>query len=71
MREAPTGSRLLLDARRTDYVDPDVLSLIREFKDVTAPAHGIQVHLLGFAVNTCMTTWWKQWTLHPRNCAIS
>ena len=48
MREAPTGSRLLLDARRTDYIDPDVLSLIREFKDVTAPAHSIQVHLLGF-----------------------
>ncbi len=48
MREAPRGSRLLLDARRTDYIDPDVLSLIREFKDVTAPVHGIQVHLLGF-----------------------
>ena len=48
MREAPTGSRLLLDARRTDYIDPDILSLIREFKDVTAPAHNIQVHLLGF-----------------------
>lgn len=48
MREAPPGSRLLLDARRTDYIDPDVLSLIREFRDVTAPAHSIQVHLLGF-----------------------
>ena len=48
MREAPPGSRLLLDARRTDYIDPDVLSLIREFKEVTAPAHSIQVHLLGF-----------------------
>ncbi|MBC7965033.1 MAG: bifunctional SulP family inorganic anion transporter/carbonic anhydrase [Fuerstia sp.] len=48
MREAPPGSRLLLDARRTDYIDPDVLSLIREFKEVTAPVHGIQVHLLGF-----------------------
>lgn len=48
MREAPRGSRLLLDARRTDYIDPDVLSLIREFKDVTAPVYDIQVHLLGF-----------------------
>ncbi len=48
MHEAPAGSRLLLDARRTDYIDPDVLSLIREFKDVTAPACNIQVHLLGF-----------------------
>jgi carbonic anhydrase/SulP family sulfate permease len=37
-----------LDARRTDYIDPDILSLIREFKDVTAPAHNIQVGQLGF-----------------------
>lgn len=48
MRSAPRGSRILLDARRTDYIDPDILSLIREFKDVTAPVHGIQVGLLGF-----------------------
>jgi carbonic anhydrase len=48
MREAPAGSRILLDARRTDYIDPDILSLIREFKDVTAPIYNIQVGLLGF-----------------------
>jgi carbonic anhydrase len=48
MREAPSGSHLLLDARRTDYIDPDVLSLIREFKDVTGPAHQVKVSLRGF-----------------------
>ncbi|MGN6136418.1 MAG: bifunctional SulP family inorganic anion transporter/carbonic anhydrase [Aureliella sp.] len=48
MRKAPRGSRILLDARRTDYIDPDILSLIREFKEVTAPVHDIQVALLGF-----------------------
>ena len=48
LREAPRGSRILLDARRTDYIDPDVLSLIREFKNVTAPVYDLQVRLIGF-----------------------
>ncbi len=48
MREAPRGSRLLLDARRSDYIDPDVLSLIREFHDKTAPAFDITMQLVGF-----------------------
>jgi carbonic anhydrase/SulP family sulfate permease len=39
---------VLLDARRTDYIDPDLLSLIRDFKDQTAPARGVEVSLLGF-----------------------
>jgi carbonic anhydrase len=48
LREAPRGSRLLIDARRTDYIDPDVLSLIREFKEKTAPAFDIAMNLTGF-----------------------
>lgn len=48
LREAPNGGHILLDARHTDYIDPDILSLIREFKDVTAPAHNIVVSLRGF-----------------------
>lgn len=48
LREAPSGSHVLLDARRTDYIDPDVLALIHEFRDVIAPAHGVQVSTRGF-----------------------
>jgi carbonic anhydrase len=48
LREAPRGGRILLDARRTDYIDPDVLSLIREFKEKTAPAFDISMQLVGF-----------------------
>lgn len=48
LREAPRGSRLLLDARRTDYIDPDVLSLIRDFHEKTAPAFEITMQLVGF-----------------------
>lgn len=45
---APRGGHVLLDARRTDYIDPDLLSLIRDFKDQTAPVREIEVSLLGF-----------------------
>ncbi len=48
LREAPPKSRILLDARRTDYIDPDILSLIREFMRATAPVYGIEVQLVGF-----------------------
>lgn len=48
LREAPRGTRVLIDARRTDYIDPDILSLIREFKNVTAPVYNVQVGLRGF-----------------------
>ena len=45
---APPGSHVLIDATETDYIDPDVLSLIREFKDKTAPARHVKVSLQGF-----------------------
>lgn len=44
----PRGGHVLLDAHRTDYIDPDLVSLIRDFKDQTAPARGVEVSLLGF-----------------------
>lgn len=47
LREAPRGSRVLLDARRTDYIDPDVLSLINEFGRKTAPAFNVQFQVVG------------------------
>ena len=46
--EAQRDSHLLLDARQTDYIDPDILSLIREFKNVDAPQRGVSVSLRGF-----------------------
>lgn len=48
LREAPRGGHVLLDASRTDYIDPDILDLIRDFKEVIAPVHGVQLSLLGF-----------------------
>ncbi|WP_153558055.1 bifunctional SulP family inorganic anion transporter/carbonic anhydrase [Roseimaritima sediminicola] len=44
----PRGSSLLIDATQSDYIDPDVLSLIRNFKENVGPAHDIKVSLRGF-----------------------
>ncbi len=46
--EVPPGGQVLLDAHHTDYIDPDVLALIRDFKEQTAPARGVGVSLRGF-----------------------
>ena len=45
---AKPGSKLLIDATDSDYIDPDVLGLIREFKNTRGPAHGVTVSLRGF-----------------------
>ena len=44
----PHGGDVLLDARQTVYIDPDVLDLIQQFRDRTGPARSVKVSLLGF-----------------------
>ncbi|MFM9963004.1 MAG: bifunctional SulP family inorganic anion transporter/carbonic anhydrase [Planctomycetaceae bacterium] len=44
----PRGGHILLDALNTVYIDPDILSMIREFKEKTAPIRGVQVSMRGF-----------------------
>ncbi len=46
--EAEPGTNMLIDASNTDYIDPDILSLIQEFKTKIGPARGISVSLRGF-----------------------
>lgn len=47
LAETPRGGHVLIDARDSDYIDADVLSVIHEFEQETAPAHGIEVSLIG------------------------
>lgn len=44
----PRGGHILLDATNSVYIDPDVLSMIREFREKTAPVRGVKVSLRGF-----------------------
>ena len=48
LNAVPPGGHVLLDAQNTDYIDPDVLDLLRDFKEQTAPARDVTVSLLGF-----------------------
>jgi MFS superfamily sulfate permease-like transporter len=48
LHTVPRGGHVLLDARSTDYIDPDVLDLLDDFHKTTAPAHGVDVSLVGF-----------------------
>lgn len=41
-------SHVILDASSTEYIDPDVLEMIRDFRDVKAPARDIDLSLVGF-----------------------
>ena len=44
----PEGSKVVLDATDTAYIDYDVLESIRDFLRVNAPARNIQFTLRGF-----------------------
>jgi carbonic anhydrase len=46
--DVPRGAQVLLDAENTDYIDPDVLDVIREFAAQKGPARGVKVSLVGF-----------------------
>src|SRR5262249_28816171 len=37
LNEVPRGGHVLLDAQDTDYIDPDILDLFRDFKEHTGP----------------------------------
>jgi len=40
--------QVVIDARACDYLDPDILGIIRTFRDEAGPARGISVSLNGF-----------------------
>jgi carbonic anhydrase len=44
----PENSDVIIDANKSNYIDFDVLELIREFKDIKAPQKGINCVLTGF-----------------------
>lgn len=44
----PSGAHVLLDARMTDYVDPDIQDMLVDYESQTAPARDVRVSMLGF-----------------------
>jgi carbonic anhydrase/SulP family sulfate permease len=48
LMDAPRGAKVQIDARNCDFIDPDILDLLTDFKEVTSKAHGVEVSLVGF-----------------------
>ncbi len=48
LNDVPRGGHVMIDARTTDYIDPDVLDLLMEYVELTGPARGVKVSLTGF-----------------------
>ncbi|MDX1965332.1 MAG: SulP family inorganic anion transporter [Pirellulales bacterium] len=48
LEAVPRGGQVLIDASNTDYIDPDILDLLRDFTEKSAPARNIKVSLQGF-----------------------
>ena len=44
----PENSKVIIDASNTEYIDFDVLELIKEFRDIKAPLKNIDAKLEGF-----------------------
>jgi MFS superfamily sulfate permease-like transporter len=47
LRNAEPGTQILLDATNSDYIDPDILAMIRNFVK-KSPVHKVSVSLRGF-----------------------
>ncbi len=48
LNHVPDGSRLVIDATDTFYIDHDVLQLIKEFLEIGSKEKEINVELIGF-----------------------
>ncbi|MCA9129716.1 MAG: sulfate transporter [Planctomycetales bacterium] len=48
LEDTPRGSRLLIDGSNSDYVDPDVLGVLGEFREQSARLRGIEISFSGF-----------------------
>jgi carbonic anhydrase len=44
----PAGHHVLIDARDTVYIDPDILATVREYRDQIGPAREVRISTRGF-----------------------
>lgn len=46
--DLPPGTHALINAKDSTYIDPDIISMLKEFVEYSAPVHGVKVSLEGF-----------------------
>jgi carbonic anhydrase/SulP family sulfate permease len=44
----PSGAHLAFDATATNFIDPDIVAMLRDFQQTTGPARDIRVSTVGF-----------------------
>jgi carbonic anhydrase/SulP family sulfate permease len=44
----PRGRHVLIDAQSSVFIDPDILEMVRDFRDTVGPARGVNVSTRGF-----------------------
>ena len=44
--DVPKGSKVLIDASKSDFIDDDVLEVLEDYKNVVAPQRGIQLNII-------------------------
>jgi carbonic anhydrase len=44
----PRGHHVLIDAQSSVFIDPDILEMVREYRDTIGPARGVNVSTRGF-----------------------
>jgi carbonic anhydrase/SulP family sulfate permease len=49
LEEVPRKGHVLIDGQQSEYIDPDVIAMLREYRDVTAPARNVEVSMIGFS----------------------
>jgi carbonic anhydrase len=43
----PDKSKVIIDATYSDFIEDDILELLKSYRDTYAPSHGIQVNIIG------------------------
>lgn len=51
LSDIPENSKVLIDASHSDYIDNDVIEIIQDFKEFTAPEKNIQLNIFGLKEN--------------------
>jgi MFS superfamily sulfate permease-like transporter len=48
LEELPAGSSVILDARNAEFIDPDVLEVMKDYAEVVGPERGVKTTTVGF-----------------------
>jgi MFS superfamily sulfate permease-like transporter len=69
LEHLPENTNVIIDASQTEYIDFDVLDLIRDFNDTKAQDKNIKMSLIGFKNSYKVPTAVSEWDVVPKRSA--